>query len=79
VLLGSFLSSVRKYKGRYWHVWYETDDEGNVEVVLCHKKYHLLLHPEEFSDLVESINKASYGILGKKGLLMDDSDHKKDS
>ena len=72
------MSSVRKYKGRYWHIWYETDDDGNAEVVLCHKKYHLLLHPEEFSDLVESINKASYGILGKKGLLMDDSD-KKDS
>ena len=36
----------------------------------------IILHPEEFSDLVESINKASYGILGKKGLLMDDSEHK---
>ncbi len=25
---------------------------------------------EEFSDLVEVINKSAYGILGKKGLLM---------
>jgi hypothetical protein len=30
----------------------------------------LFLLPEEFSDLVEVINKSAYGILGKKGLLM---------
>ena len=77
--LGSFLSSVRKYKGKFWHVWEETDDNnGDVEINICHRRYHLFLHPEEFSDLVAAINKSAYGILGKKGLLMDDSD-KKDS
>jgi Txe/YoeB family toxin of Txe-Axe toxin-antitoxin module len=30
----------------------------------------LFLHKEEFSDLVEAINKSAYGILGKKELLM---------
>ena len=79
MFLGSFLASVRKYKGKFWHVWEETDDDdGDVEINICHRRYHLFLHPEEFSDLIEAINKAAYGILGKKGLLMDDSD-KKDS
>ena len=72
------MASVRKYKGKFWHVWEETDDDGDVEIKICHRRYHLFLHPEEFSDLVEAINKSAYGILGKKGLLMDDSD-KKDS
>ena len=73
------MASVRKYKGKFWHVWEETDDNnGDVEINICHRRYHLFLHPEEFSDLVEAINKSAYGILGKKWLLMDDSD-KKDS
>jgi len=79
IVLGSFLASVRKYKGKFWHVWEETDDDnGDVEINICHRRYHLFLHPEEFSDLVAAINKSAYGILGKKGFLMDDSD-KKDS
>ena len=72
------MASVRKYKGKFWHVWEETDDDGDVEINICHRRYHLFLHPEEFSDLVAAINRSAYGILGKKGLLMDDSD-KKDS
>ena len=73
------MAAIRKYKGKFWHVWEETnDDNGDVEINICHRRYHLFLHKEEFSDLVEAINKSAYGILGKKGLLMDDSD-KKDS
>ena len=69
MFLGSFLASVRKYKGKFWHVWEETDD-GDVEINICHRRYHLFLHPEEFSDLIEAINKAAYGILGKDVLLL---------
>ena len=69
--MGSFLAAIRKYKGKFWHVWEETDDDnGDVEINICHRRYHLLLHKEEFSDLVEAINKSAYGILGKKVLLM---------
>ena len=69
--MGSFLASIRKYKGKFWHVWEETDDDdGAVEINICHRRYHLFLHKEEFSDLVEAINKSAYGILGKKELLM---------
>ena len=71
------MASVRRYKGKFWHVWEETDDDdGDVVITLCTKRYQIFLHPEEFSDLVEAVNKASYGILGKKGLLMGDSDRK---
>jgi hypothetical protein len=65
------LAAIRKYKGKFWHVWEETDDDsGDVEINICHRRYHLFLHKEEFSDLVEAINKSAYGILGKKELLM---------
>ena len=63
------MASVRKYKGKFWHVWEETDD-GDVEINICHRRYHLFLHPEEFSDLIEAINKSAYGILGKDILLL---------
>ena len=38
--------------------------------MLCHKKYTLALQTDEFAELVEAINKSTYGILGKKALLM---------
>ena len=69
-VMGSFLSSVRKYKGRFWDLWKETRDDGTIEIQLCHKKYTLSLQPDEFAELVEAINKSAYGILGKKALLM---------
>ena len=64
------MASVRRYKGKFWHVWEETDDDGDVEINICHRRYHLFLHPEEFSDLIEAINKSAYGILGKDILLL---------
>ncbi len=70
MFLGSFLGEVRKYKGKFWNVWEETYDDGSVEISLCHRRYHLFLHPEEFSDLIESVNKSAYGILGKDILLL---------
>jgi len=77
--LGSFLVVERKYKGKFWHVWEETDDDnGDIEINICHRRYHLFLHKEEFADLVEAINKSAYGILGKKALLMGKSDRNKD-
>ena len=60
----------RKYKGRIWDVWKNSLDDGTVVIDLCHKKYTLALHPIEFAELVEAINKSAYGILGKKALLM---------
>ena len=72
------MGEVRKYKGKFWNVWKETYDDDSVEISLCHKRYNLFLHTEEFSDLVESVNKSAYGILGKKGLLMG-KQSKKDS
>ena len=77
--MGSFLAAIRKYKGKFWHVWEETDDDnGDIEINICHRRYHLFLHKEEFSDLVEAINKSAYGILGKKALLMGKPDRNKD-
>ena len=76
--LGSFLAEVRKYKGRFWDIWKDSEDDGTVEIQLCHKKYTLSLRTDEFADLVEAINKSAYGILGKKALLMGKSDRNKD-
>ena len=77
--LGSFLVVERKYKGKFWYVWEETDDDnGDIEINICHRRYHLFLHKEEFADLVEAINKSAYGILGKKALLMGKPDRNKD-
>ena len=57
----------------------ETDDDnGDIEINICHRRYHLFLHKEEFADLVEAINKSAYGILGKKALLMGKPDRNKD-
>ena len=70
-ILGDFLlDQSRKYKGKIWDLWKETHDDGTIEIQLCHKKYTLALHPIEFAELVEAINKSAYGILGKKALLM---------
>ena len=69
--MGNFLTTIRRHVGRFWAVWEEVDDEsGGIVINLSHKRFHLFLLPEEFSDLVEVINKSAYGILGKKGLLM---------
>ena len=76
--LGSFLAEVRKYKGRFWDIWKDSEDDGTVEIQLCHKKYTLSLRTDEFADLVEAINKSAYGILGKKALLMGKPDWNKD-
>ena len=77
--LGSFFVVERKYKGKFWHVWEETDDDnGDIEINICHRRYHLFLHKEEFADLVEAINKSAYGILGKKALFIGKPDRNKD-
>ena len=69
--MGSFLARIRRHVGKFWAIWEEIDDEsGSIVINLSHKRFHLFLLPEEFSDLVEVINKSAYGILGKKGLLM---------
>ena len=71
IMLGDFLlDQSRKFKGKIWDLWKETHDDGTIEIQLCHKKYTLALHPIEFAELVEAINKSAYGILGKKALLM---------
>ena len=71
IILGDFLlDQSRKYKGKIWDLWKETHDDGTIEIMLCHRKYTLALHPIEFAELVEAINKSAYGILGKKALLM---------
>jgi len=67
---GFLLDQSRKFKGKIWDLWKETHDDGTIEIQLCHKKYTLALHPIEFAELVEAINKSAYGILGKKALLM---------
>ena len=70
-VIGEFLLDLsRKYMGRFWDLWKETHDDGTIEIMLCHKKYTLALQTDEFAELVEAINKSTYGILGKKALLM---------
>ena len=76
--LGSFLAEVRKYKGRFWDIWKDSEDDGTVEIQLCHKKYTLSLRTDEFAELVQAINRTAYGILGKKTLLMGKTDRNKD-
>ena len=76
--LWSFLERVRKYNGRFWDIWKYSEDDGIVEIQLCHKKYTLALRTDEFAELVEAINRTSYGILGKKALLMGHPDRNKD-
>ena len=79
IILGDFLlDQSRKYKGRFWDLWKETHDDGTIEIMLCHKKYTLALQTDEFAELVEAINKSTYGILGKKALLMGRPDRNKD-
>ena len=76
--LGSFLERVRKYNGRFWDIWKDSEDDGTVEIQLCHKKYTLSLRTDEFAELVQAINRTAYGILGKKALLMGKPDRNKD-
>ena len=65
------MASISRHVGNFWAIWEEIDDESGSSVInLSHKRFHLFLLPEEFSDLVEAINKSAYGILGKKVLLM---------
>ena len=65
-----FLDQSRKYKGKFWDVWKNSFDDGTVVIDLCHKKYTLSLQTDEYAELVEAINKSTYGILGKKALLV---------